>query len=84
MSILQPPNHISTTTIPSLFLKKNWLIEGGTTNPSTPGVTTTSSHPKYQNNNINNNQMKMSENLILKFSLNLRTYKQTYELATKS
>ena len=29
-----------------------------------PGVTTTPSHPKYQNNNINNTQMKMLENFL--------------------
>jgi hypothetical protein len=26
-----------------------------------PGVTTTPPHPKYQNNNIDNNQIKMSK-----------------------
>ena len=31
------------------------------TNPSNPGVTATPPHPKYQNNNINNTKMKMSE-----------------------
>ena len=31
------------------------------TNPSTPGVTTTPPHPEYQNNNITNTQMKMSK-----------------------
>ena len=31
------------------------------TNPSTPRVTTTPPHSKYQNNNIDNNQMKMSK-----------------------
>ena len=32
------------------------------TNPSIPGVTTTPPHPKYQNNNIINDQIKISEN----------------------
>ena len=36
------------------------------TNPLTPGVTTTPTHPKYQNNNINKFQVKMSEKIDLK------------------
>ena len=34
------------------------------TNPSIPRVTTTPPHPKYQNNNINNTQMIMSEDYL--------------------
>ena len=60
------------TTIISLFKKRNKMRGGGinwwyvprvypgdisSTNPSTPGVTTTPTHPQYQNNNITNTQM---------------------------
>ena len=34
---------------------------GVTHDPSTPGVTITPPYPKYQNNTIDNNQMKMSK-----------------------
>ena len=43
------------------------------TNPSTPGITTTPPHPKYQNHNITNTQMKMSENLLILILLNFKT-----------
>ena len=43
---------ISTKQV-RLFLNENRFID--------PRVTTTSPHPKYQNNNIDNNQMKMSK-----------------------
>ena len=51
----------------SMFNKKSKTFfewKQTSTNPSTPGVTTTPPHPKYQNNNINNTQMKMSENYL--------------------
>ena len=34
------------------------------TNQSTPWLMTNPTHPKYQNNNINNTQMKMLENFL--------------------
>ena len=33
------------------------------TNPSTPGVTTTPPHPQYQNNSITNTRRKFTETL---------------------
>ena len=50
-------------------------------NPSTPGVTTTPSHPKYQNSNINNTQIKMSEIYLTESYSNIKlTRKKILEL----
>ena len=49
----------------------------------TPRVTTTPPHPKYLNNNINNKQIKMSENL--KFFTEIHhSNKHTNKLERKS
>ena len=50
----------------------NFFLNKPSTNPSTTGVTTTPPHPKYQNNNITNTQMKMSKNYL---NLNHKTNK---------
>ena len=42
---------------------------------STPGITLTPPHPKHQNNNINNNQIKISENY-LKGGIPLKDYRR--------
>ena len=67
-----PPKNILKTILSFLQKNEGESTPGGggadpsptkdipSTNPSTPGVTTTTPHPKYQNNNITNTQMKMS------------------------
>ena len=44
-----------------LFWNENKALKFFLNIPSTPGVTTTPPHPKYQNDNIDNNQIKISK-----------------------